>query len=187
MSYDMTLGNGGYGLGGSSGLGGFLGNLGNAWQSGLSNNLRMATDLYNFTNKSLTDPSYINAIIGKNNVAQQQNQSQFTDLYYENQMKNALMQAMDGKTLRDFFQSPQQGGAVVNTQSANNQVAQTQTQPVNKTPSSTTTTAYAQQQQLGPYRSGYQFAQPQNTQPNPTLVQQMMSSPQAQRLFNYSV
>ena len=176
MSYDMTLGAAGYGLGGSSGLGGWLGNLGNAWQNGLSNNLRLATDLYNFTNKSLTDPSAVNAMVSANLVKDQNNQSQYTDAWYENQMKNAMMRSFDGKTLNDILQNP--GYGVVNSQSNTNQQAQVQAQPVNQAPSQTTTTAYAQQQGLGPYRTGYQLAQPQNTElAGSGLLQQMLQAP----------
>lgn len=176
MSYDMTLGAAGYGFGGSSGLGGWLGNIGNAWQSGLSNNLRMATDLYNFTNKSLVDPSAVNAKIAQNNAIQEQQQLSKTQNYLENQALNALIATNSGMTLNDLLNRP-------NTQSVLNQQTQVGQQPVNQSPATTNTTAYAQQQNIGPYRTGYQFAPQSNAlavnQPN--FLQQMLMSPGAYR------
>lgn len=176
MSYDMTLGAAGYGFGGSSGLGGWLGNIGNAWQSGLSNNLRMATDLYNFTNKSLVDPSAVNAKIAQNNAIQEQQQLSKTQNFLENQALNALIATNSGMTLNDLLNRP-------NTQSVLNQQVQVGQQPVNQSPSTTNTTAYAQQQNIDPYRTGYQFAPQSNAlavnQPN--FLQQMLMAPGAYR------
>lgn len=176
MSYDMTLGAAGYGFGGSSGLGGWLGNIGNAWQSGLSNNLRMATDLYNFTNKSLVDPSAVNAKIAQNNAIQEQQQLSKTQNFLENQALNALIATNSGMTLNDLLNRP-------NTQSVLNQQTQVGQQPVNQSPATTNTTAYAQQQNIGPYRTGYQFAPQSNAlavnQPN--FLQQMLMAPGAYR------
>ena len=173
MSYDMTLGAAGYGFGG---LGGWLGNIGNAWQSGLSNNLRMATDLYNFTNKSLVDPSAVNAKIAQNNAIQEQQQLSKTQNFLENQALNALIATNSGMTLNDLLNRP-------NTQSVLNQQVQVGQQPVNQSPSTTNTTAYAQQQNIGPYRTGYQFAPQSNAlavnQPN--FLQQMLMAPGAYR------
>lgn len=172
MSYDMTLGAAGYGFGGSSGLGGWLGNIGNAWQSGLSNNLRMATDLYNFTNKSLVDPSAVNAKIAQNNAIQEQQQLAKTQNYLENQALNALIATNSGMTLNDLLNRP-------NTQSVLNQQTQVGQQPVNQSPSTTNTTAYAQQQNIGPYRTGYQFAPQSNALANnqANFLQQMLAAP----------
>ena len=176
MSYDMTLGAAGYGFGGSSGLGGWLGNIGNAWQSGLSNNLHMATDLYNFTNKSLVDPSAVNAKIAQNNAIQEQQQLSKTQNFLENQALNALIATNSGMTLNDLLNRP-------NTQSVLNQQTQVGQQPVNQSPATTNTTAYAQQQNIGPYRTGYQFAPQSNAlavnQPN--FLQQMLMAPGAYR------
>ena len=176
MSYDMTLGAAGYGFGGSSGLGGWLGNIGNAWQSGLSNNLRMATDLYNFTNKSLVDPSAVNAKIAQNNAIQEQQQLSKTQNFLENQALNALIATNSGMTLNNLLNRP-------NTQSVLNQQTQVGQQPVNQSPATTNTTAYAQQQNIGPYRTGYQFSPQSNAlavnQPN--FLQQMLMAPGAYR------
>lgn len=176
MSYDMTLGAAGYGFGGSSGLGGWLGNIGNAWQSGLSNNLRMATDLYNFTNKSLVDPSAVNAKIAQNNAIQEQQQLSKTQNFLENQALNALIATNSGMTLNDLLNRP-------NTQSVLNQQTQVGQQPVNQSPATTNTTAYAQQQNIGPYRTGYQFAPQSNAlASNQTnFLQQMLMAPGAYR------
>lgn len=176
MSYDMTLGAAGYGFGGSSGLGGWLGNIGNAWQSGLSNNLRMATDLYNFTNKSLVDPSAVNAKIAQNNAIQEQQQLSKTQNYLENQALNALIATNSGMTLNDLLNRP-------NTQSVLNQQTQVGQQPVNQSPATTNTTAYAQQQNIGPYRTAYQFAPQSNAlASNQTnFLQQMLMAPGAYR------
>lgn len=181
MSYDMTLGNAGYGFGGSSGLGGWLGNLGNAWQSGLSNNLRMATDLYNFTNKSLTDPSAVDAKIAQNVTAQEQLQRDRTRAYNDNQMMNLAMRLNSGTSANDLLNRP-------NTQSQVNQLTQVAPQPVNQTPTGTQTTPYAQQQNIGPYRTGYQM--PQNNQQvqfTPQLLQQMLSAPNVNNVLSYAM
>ena len=110
MAYDMTLGNVGYGFGGGSGLGGFLGNLGNAWHDGWHNNMRFATDLYNFQDQNAVRPSQVMAHVGANNVAIQDNQRQYQDLVTHNSMWNLNNQQSAGLTANTMSNTPTMNG-----------------------------------------------------------------------------
>lgn len=155
MSYDMTLGNAGYGFGGGSGLSGWLGNIGNGWQNSWHNNMRFATDLYNFTDRNLLAPSALNAKIGQNNVLQQQNQAQYQDLVNHNEMWGKAHRLSSGNTALDL----------VNQQAANTQNlgAQQYVSPVNNAPSTTTTTPYGVAHGISHY-GPVTFSAPTNSQ-----------------------
>lgn len=149
-SYDMTIGTGA-GWGGGSGLGGWLGSLGNNLIPNLYNNLGMATAMYDFNARQLVQPSQVNAAIGANNVAQQQNQMAYQDLFTANQMwglNNTIGSGQTANTLANRNQTAptnQQPHAVLN------QNTQVQTHNVNNAPSKTGSTPYSQNAGLDGY------------------------------------
>lgn len=101
MAYDMTFGNGG-GFGGGSGGLGFLGEVGRNWHNGWSNGMRFATDLYNFQDENAVRPSRVNAQIGANNVAQQQNQAAYQD-YYDHNEAYSLVRRLGNTTPNQMY------------------------------------------------------------------------------------